>query len=158
MHDARLRRLPAGCFRREVVSICSGMIFPQRPSHRCRSQGWLTSAIPSHNIPPVMVQLRPFSHGKPLGDSLLRCMSPVVALSGGLRDDSNPSAVGSQADMSAGEDFFQPAAAKVGVPPRWKWGGRKRNYLPPTLSDRMRARADFHKCDVGKRGARINDP
>jgi len=26
------------------------MIVPQRPSHRCRSQGWLKSAIPSHNI------------------------------------------------------------------------------------------------------------
>ena len=31
----------------------------------------------------------------------------------------------------AGQNFLQPAAAKVEAPPRWKWGGQKRNYLPP---------------------------
>jgi hypothetical protein len=35
--------------------------------------------------------------------------------------------------------------------------GKEITYPPPTLSDGMRARADFHKCHVGKRGARIND-
>jgi hypothetical protein len=39
-------------------------------------------------------------------------------LSGGFRDDRNPSALGSQADMLAGGNFFQPAAAKVEAPPR----------------------------------------
>ena len=29
------------------------------------------------------------------------------------------------------EIFLYPAAANVGPPPRSKWGGRKRNYLPP---------------------------
>jgi hypothetical protein len=42
----------------------------------------------------------------------------LLALSGGLRNDRNPSALGSQADILAGENFFQPAGAKVGVPPR----------------------------------------
>ena len=82
--------------------------------------------------------------------------------SSGFTIDGTPSAHRSQADLPAGEIFPQPAAANVGAPPRWKWGGQKRNYLPPAhvvhSADRMRARADFHKCHVGKRGARINDP
>ena len=44
-------------------------------------------------------------------------MSPI-GLRGGFRDDRNPSALGGQADMLCWENFFQPAAAKVGAPPR----------------------------------------
>jgi hypothetical protein len=41
-----------------------------------------------------------------------------LGVSGGFRDDRNPSTFRSQADTLAGENFFQPAAAKVEAPPR----------------------------------------
>src|SRR5215813_11351834 len=44
-----------------------------------------------------------------------------LALSGGFCDDRNPSAFGSQADTLAGENFLQPATAKIGAPPRSKF-------------------------------------
>jgi len=59
---------------------------------------------------------------------------PQMAPSGCLRDDRNPSALGSQADILAGENFFQPAAANVGAPPRSKRRGSPLfSTAPPPL-------------------------
>jgi hypothetical protein len=56
--------------------------------------------------------------------SALRSVQPpeLVEL-GGFRDDRNPSTFGSQADTLAGENFLQPAAAKIVAPPRSKFLG-----------------------------------
>jgi hypothetical protein len=52
--------------------------------------------------------------------------------------------------MLAGENFLQPAAAKVGAPPRSKFGGSEKLPAPPAHvahpADRDARRADFHKC------------
>jgi hypothetical protein len=88
-------------------------------------------------------------------------MSLLLVLSGGLRDDRNPSALGSQADILAGENLLQPAAAKLGPALEMGWSEKKLPAprpmlpIPPTA---MRTRVDFHKCHVGKSGARIQRP
>jgi hypothetical protein len=64
----------------------------------------------------------------------------------------------SGAEQTLGKIFPQPAAANITVPPRSKWGGRKRNYLCCPFRRQMRTRADFYKGHVGKRGAWIQRP
>ena len=37
----------------------------------------------------------------------------------------------SSGHVPAGENFLQPAATRIGAPPRWKFGLVGKNYLPP---------------------------
>src|SRR5262245_23283511 len=68
--------------------------------------------------------------GKPSATRRGRCR--FVALSGDFRGNRNPSALGGQADMPAGENFFQFAAPKFGAPQRSRCVG----VLPFQLSPR----------------------